>query len=225
MDGKMTARFLKDNKHVFLEALLIAIFVFTTGLMIGVFLETLRQSNIQELYSRSEFELLDLRVQNEILDFPDFTCEDAVRENIKFGDRIFEEALLLQDLESSQTLTEALKQQHRKYDLLRTLLWVNSIKIKNRCPGSFQTVVYIYNYKPSLDEKAQQKIFSKSLIELKEKAGDKVILIPIAGNMDLISTGILMEKYNAGNLPVILIDEVPRAHEIDDLPKLESFII
>jgi len=220
----MVRKFLKSNKHVFWEALLIAIFIFTTGMMIGVFLENWRQGNISEIYAKSEFELLDLRIQNEVLDFDDFSCESAVKENIDFGNRIFEEALLLQRLESSQTLTEALKQQHRRYDLLRTLLWVNSIKIKKRCPGSFQTVVYIYNYKPSLDEKAKQTVFSKSLIELKEKFKDKILLIPIAGNMELISTEILMREYGVEKLPVILIDEKEKIYGIEELAELENFI-
>ena len=202
-------RILKSEKHVFWEALVIAVFIFLIGMLLGVFLENWRKGNIETLYFESEIQMFDLRVQSDIFSFQDLNCENAVKENVKFGDKIFEEALLLQDLEESQALTEALKTQHRRYDLLRTLFWVNSIKIKARCKNSFHTVVYLYNYDTSIDERSKQEAFSRFLGELKNKVKDKIVLIPIAADMGLVSTNNLIEQYNIdrSKFPVVIIDE------------------
>ncbi len=214
-------RILKSERHVFWEALIIAVFVFSLGIMLGVFLENLRKGQIEELYSESELQLLDLRIQSELFSLKDFSCENAVKENMEFGDKIFGEAILLQQLEESQTLTESLKMQHKKYDLLRTLFWINSLKIKEKCKNSFHTVVYIYQYEPDIDTRAKQTAFSKSLSELKDKLKDRIVLIPIAGNMNLTSTESLMKEYKAEKLPVVIVDEKYRFYEITELQKIE----
>ena len=217
-------KFLKSEKHVFWEALLIAIFIFSVGILLGVILENWRTASIEELYFQSELQLLDLRIQSEIFSFKDFDCDNAVQENINFGDKIFEEALLLQELEESQTLTETLKLQHKKYDLLRTLFWVNSIKIKERCRNPFHTVVYIYEYRPDFDTGARQTAFSKFLSDLKNEVGHEIVLIPIAGNMDLVSTESMMREYGVRRLPVVIVDEEHKIYEIDDLSRIESLV-
>lgn len=215
---------LRDNKHVFWEALVIAIFIFGIGILLGITLENNRGEVIEELYIESELGLLDLRIQSEIFSLETLDCERAAKDNIKFGDMIFAEALTLQELEDSQTLTETLKQQHKKYDLLRTLFWVNSIKVKQRCEEQFHTVVYIYEYKPDLTKKATQEVFSKYLSELKQEYGNKIVLIPIAGNMGLFSTQSLMEEYEITQLPVAIIDEQHKFYEINNLHQIEDLI-
>lgn len=217
-------KLLRSERHVFWEALIIAVFIFSLGILLGVFLENWRKGNIEALYSESELKLLDLEIQSQILGFKDFSCENAIKENIEFGDRIFEEAILLQQLEESQTLTEALTMQHKKYDLLRTLFWINSIKIKERCKNPFHTVVYLYKNAPDIDTRAKQNAFSKTLSELKDNVGNKIVLIPIAGNMNLTSTESLMKEYNIEKLPVVIVDEKYRVYEIEELPKIESLI-
>ena len=217
-------KFLESNKHVFWEALLITIFIFSVGVIIGVSVENWRGKQIGELYLESELNLLDLKIQSEIFGLHDFDCEKLTQENIEFGDKIYREALLLKDLEESQTITDSLKQQHKKYDLLRTLFWVNSIKIKQKCSEAFHTLVYIYEYDVGTDAEAKQKVFSKYASELKNEHGDKIILIPIAGNMNLFSTQSLMQKYNIEKLPVIIIDEENKVYEIEDLQTIDSLI-
>jgi len=213
---------LKSNRNVFWEALIITIFIFGIGVLIGIAVENRRGVEISELYIEAELQMLDLNIQSEIFNLKNISCGRMVRDNIKFGDRIFEEALLLKDYEDSQTLTNALEQQHRKYDLLRTLFWINSIKIKKECPGNFHTVVYIYNYRAGMNEKAKQKVFSDYLSELKNKKGDKIILIPIAGDLNLFSTQSLIEEYQISSLPVVIVDEKEKFYGIEELYKISS---
>ena len=217
-------KFLKSNRHVFWEALIITIFIFGIGLMLGITLENKRASDIGDLYVEAELQTLDLRIQSEIFNLQNFTCEKLIKNDIQFGDRIFKEAILLQQLEESQTLTKSLERQHRKYDLLRTLFWINSIKVKNKCPDKFHTVVYLYNYKSGVDEKAVQAVFSKYLSELKSKKEDKMVLIPIAGDLNLFSTQILIEEYGIEKLPVIIVDETHKFYNIEEIQGIEPLI-
>ena len=215
----------KNKYSVFWEALLIAVFIFAAGILLGVTLENKRSNQIDELYLEAELQTLDLKIQSEIFGLQGFDCEKAAAENIRFGDKIFEEAILLRELEESQTLTNSLERQHRKYDLLRTLFWINSIKIKQRCESTFHNVVYIYNYRSGVNEKALQSAFSKYLSELKNKYGGQVILIPIAGDLNLFSTQSLINEYDIEKLPVIIVDETEKFYAIEDLDKIEELII
>ena len=76
---------------------------------------------------------------------PFVSCEDLKNASINFADKIYEEAKELERFESSNKLTDSLKIIHGKYDLLRTLLWMNVIDIKENC-GEIDTVVYLYEY-------------------------------------------------------------------------------
>ena len=216
-------RIFKNDKHVFWQALLIALLIFTFGLLIGILVETWRQSTIEDLYVQAELQFMDLRIQNELFDISEISCGNAINENLKFADQIYFEALILKDLEESQTLTKALKLQHKKYDLLRTLLWVNSIKIKKRC-GNFSTVVYLYEYNPDIEKRAQQTVFSRVLGEIKDRQQENIILIPIAGDIGLVSTQTLMSEYNVTSLPVVIVDEEHLFYESGDLESLEALL-
>ncbi len=214
----------QNNMHVFWEALIITVFIFGIGIMIGISFENSRVSSISSLYENSEINLLDLRIQAELFDLDSADCSSLVKANAEFGDKIFEEAILLQQLEESQTLTDSLKQEHRKYDLLRTYFWVNSIKVKQQCPGLLHTIVYLYQYDSNIGATAQQNAFSNYLSELKQSQGTSIVLIPIAGNMNLTSTEFLIKKYNITSLPVVIIDEKDKIYTVEDLKKIPGLL-
>ncbi len=217
----------KSQKNVFWEALVVTVFIFGIGVFIGVILENWRTSRIDELYQKSEIELLDIRTQAEIYSLGVFDCKVAIQENLEFADRIYEEAKVLSRYEGASRLTDSLDMQHKRYDILRALLWVNSIKIKKRCNEDYHNLVYIYNYNdPSIDKKAQQGVFSRILSELKQSKGSEIMLIPMAGDNDISSISILMAKYNITEeeLPVILIDEKTKVTELQTVEDIEKLI-
>ena len=195
-----------NQKHAFWEALIISIFIFGLGILIGVFIENSRAGRISDLYMQSQVNFLDIQIQTQILDLQNLDCKQAIENNINFGNKIYEEALLLTEYEESSRITNEIKEQHRRYDLLRNLFWINSIKIKEKCPG-FSTVVYLYEYEPEeIVEKNKEVVFSRYLEELKEKFKDNILLIPIAFNMNLDSVDIMAEKYGI-NKTSIIVDE------------------
>jgi len=199
---------IKKQKRIFLYALLVTLMVFNLGIFMGYRLEASRVNEINTFYLEAEMELLDQRIQKDALDLLDLDCDLLIQENINFADRIFEEALLIHDYEEANKMNDEITFQHKRYDLLRTLFWMNSMRIKEQCGSDYHNVVYLYQFNdPSLEQEAEQDFFSNLLMEVKEECSDKIMLIPIAGDNDLPSVNLLMEEYGITELPTILIDE------------------
>lgn len=217
----------QSQKNAFWQALVITVLIFSIGIIAGFVLENWRTSQIDYMYSVSEIELLDVKLQNEIYSSSDFDCKSAIKENINFADRIYEEAKILDRYEQASRLSDKIVFEHKKYDILRTMLLINSIKIKNRCNASYYDVVYIYRFNDKdLDIKAKQNVFSKLLGELKNKEGDKILLIPIAGDNNVTSVDLLLNKYkiSKNELPVILINEKIKVKDLITIEELETYI-
>jgi len=217
---------MNNQKNAFWQALLITIFIFGIGISLGIVLENWRTNKIDKLYQESELNLFDIRLQSEIYSLGNFDCDKAVKENINFADKIFEEAKILNRYEKASRLTESLSIQHKKYDLLRTMLFLNSIKIKEKCKNYYFEVVYFYDLNdPSFDTKAKQNVYSKLLIELKEEKGSEILLIPIAGDNDITAVNIILKEYNIleEELPVILINRKTKITEIQTIDELLKY--
>lgn len=211
---------------MFLYALIITLVVFNIGIFFGYALESSRISNIQDMYEQSNIELLDQQAQEYAFDVVgDLNCSLMVQGNIDFANRIYEQALKIEKYERASRLNQDIVEEHKKYDLLRALLWMNSIKTKEACGDNFHTIVYVYKYdEPSLEEKAKQRFFSNLLGEIKEEYRDNVILIPIAGDNDLLSIELLLDKYGVEELPSIIIDEEHVLTEINNFEDIETYL-
>ena len=217
----------KSQKHVFWQALVITVIIFGIGVFFGFVLENWRTGRIKDFYLYSEIDLLDIRVQNEVYSLNKINCDTAIEENIKFADKTYEEAKFLKEYEDAARFSESLILQHKKYDLLRTLFWINSMKIKKKCNADYHNIVYLYDYiDPGVDIEAKQKVFSRLLEDLKKEYGNRVMLIPIAGDNDLVSVKLLMAQYNVKEeeLPVILIDEKTKIKELEKKEDIGRFL-
>jgi len=216
----------KSQRHAFWQALVVTIAVFAIGIFSGVLLENWRTSKIDTLYQQAEIDLLDVKLQSEIYSSGNFNCEFAKRENIEFANRIYEEAKILDRYETASRLTNALRLQHKKYDILRATLLLNSIKTREKCNASYSNVLYIYKYdEPRMDLKAKQNVFSRLLLELKQEKGDEVLLIPIAGNVGVSSIEMILDRYNVSQeeLPVILINEEIKIIDLQTIEELKAY--
>lgn len=220
MEIKMTSQ-----KYNFLYALIITIIVFNLGILMGYMLESSRINEISDWYSQSERDLLDQKVQERIFETVELDCNNLVEENIKFADRIYENALKIDKYEKANRIGDEIIQLHKRYDLLRTLLWMNSIRIKEMCNSDYSNIVYLYKYnKPTIEQEAKQRFFSKLLMELKGKYGSKIILIPIAADNDLPSIDLLIKKYEIKELPVLLVNEKIKITELDSMEDIEKYL-
>jgi hypothetical protein len=215
-----------SQKHVFWQAFFVTLLIFAVGVFFGILLENSRTGKVDELYQKSEIDLLDIKLQTEIYFSGDFNCGAAIRENFNFAERIFSEASLMERFESASNLKEDLRLRHKKYDILRANLFLNSVKIKEKCNSSYSNVVYIYKYNnQTLDTKARQNVFSKLLKELKDRKGNQILLIPMAGDNDVVSIDLILDKFNVAKeeLPVILIDEKIKITELETIEELEKY--
>ncbi|MEK6891366.1 MAG: hypothetical protein AABX03_04485 [Nanoarchaeota archaeon] len=199
-----------NPKHAFWQALFVTIIIFFLGIIIGFFLESFRSDKLGTTLINSEINLLDQQLRENVIGNFNVSCNQAVNSSFVFADKIYSEARRLEDFDQSSKFTETLFLLHKRYDLLRMMLWTESIKIKNQCKSThnFHTVVYLYEYNTKeIDQVSKQKFFSRALSELKDKYPDKVLLIPIAADMDLESVNLAVNKYGIEKYPVIIIDE------------------
>ena len=215
---------MSSQKSAFWQAFIVTIIIFGAGVFFGVVLENWRTNEIGDLYQQSELELLDIKLQSEIYSLGNFDCEKAVQENLNFANKIYEEAKQLDKYESASRLTDNLKIHHKRYDLLRTNLLLNSIKIKEKCTNDYYEVVYFYQYnEPSFETKAKQDTFSKLLTELKEEKGYEILLIPIAGDNEISAVNLLLDEYNIKELPTIMVNRNDKITEIQTSEELSKY--
>lgn len=217
--------FLGNPKNVFWEAFLLAIIVFALGLFIGYSVENSRIEKVNDYYINSEILLIDALTLNNLADSGDFSCPALGQANIDFADRIYEEAKVLDRYDEANKLGDDIRLVHKRYDLLRTLLWSSAMRTRESCEGGFSVVVYLYERETSdLIKKATQNVWSKVLTELKQEKGSNILLIPISMNSDLASLDSLVKSYGVKDrLPVVIInDEV--IYELSGVEDLEPYI-
>ena len=214
-----------NSKHVFWQALLIAVAVFGVGFTMGFFIESYRADTVKMSLLDSEIYVFDEQLRQIILDYQNVSCTLAKDSLFDFANRIYHDAEKLENYDSSSKFSESFIILHRRYDLLRTLLWQDSIKLRERCPPFFHTVIYFYEYNPEdVEMRARQSYYSRMLVELKENFGEEILLIPIATNMNLSSVNVLLENYKIEETPVILIDERYAVNTIITRDELERIV-
>ncbi|MFH1503725.1 MAG: hypothetical protein ABIE36_03650 [Candidatus Diapherotrites archaeon] len=215
---------LENKKRVFLEALLLTIVVFFFGILIGVAFESSKVSEINNYYVMSEISLMEVFALNSMIDSSSVSCDVLVNSNLKFADRVYNEAVLLEKYEDSGKITEGIRLAHKKYDILRTFLWINSIRTLERCGDNYSNVIYLYEYFPEdLTQKAEQNVWSKVLYDLKSEKGNKILLIPIAVDTDLTSLNSLIYKFNITDYPVVIIGEEYLIYNLESVNDLKVY--
>ncbi len=213
-----------NNRHAFWLALIVAVLVFWTGILLGVMLEKNRANKLQQFYYESETNIFDILMQQDLLKGSKF-CDLVIAENIVFADKIYSEAKNLEKYDNAAKITSELIMLHRRYDVLRVMLWNNIIQQEDCFKNKTNVIIYLYQYNnPSLEVKAKQSAMSKALLELKNKNGLSVILIPIASDTDVKSMKILKQKYNLTLTPMIFINSEHKITEVTSVEELEKYI-
>lgn len=205
----------KIDYKVFWQALLLAVTFLVLGLYLGISLEQGRLTEVNDYYIQSEIILIDIMALDNLVEGGSLSCNDLKIANINLLNKVYEEALILDEYESAGRITDGIKSLHKKYDVLRGYLWINSINIKNECENNFNTIVYFYNYEEQdLTKKAEQNVWSKVLREIKEEKGDEVVLIPIAADTGLESINSMLKNYGVEKFPAVIINEETVLDEI-----------
>ncbi|MCR4327044.1 MAG: hypothetical protein NUV46_00500 [Nanoarchaeota archaeon] len=215
---------MKKNYFVFLQALLVTVVVFIIGFYIGTSVEAGRAVEINNYYTQSEVSLVDILALNNLAGSKIVSCEELIESNKELLDRVYYEASVLTQYEGSGKLTENLKSLHKKYDVLRTYLWITSIQIKEGCSDDFSTIVYLYDHEEKdLSKKAMQSVWSKLLSEIKTE-NENIFLIPIAMDSNLNSLNSLIRNYNVSGSPAVIINEKTIYYEIPEKEEILSLL-
>ena len=230
----MVYKMINSKYKVFIESIAITVVILMIGLSLGLYIESYRTKKIVDSYKDYEVEALDLKLQNyyyQIMD--ESSCKFAIEQNFQFADDLYTRGLELEKSEESNQLTDNILREKKKYVLLKTELWLNSILLKKKCKDPFDTVVYLYSSDPSNNIKvAQQKVLSNILKTVKEDKGNAIILIPIAGDLRigddksqmLGAVNMQMRVYNVTYLPSIVINEKIVLEGYHDIKEIESYL-
>lgn len=216
---------LMSDRSAFWKALVFTIMVFAVGLLLGAYLETNRADNLNRILQNSEIDLLDEQLRSRTITDFNLSCGLSVNNTFEFADRIYNEAMKLEDDDSATKFTDDLKIIHKRYDLLRTLLWVQSIELKKQCSNNFHSVVYLYQYESDdVNTRALQISLSRLMLELKNNHPGEILLIPIAGDSNLASVNLVLKEYNISKLPVIIVDEKKVIDKLININELEKLV-
>lgn len=209
---------------VFVESFILAIIIFLIGFSIGFYFENMRLNKVIENYRDNEIEALDLKLQNYYYQIMDGQkCNLAIEQNLIFADKIYNEGLEIEKFEDSNQITDELKNEKKRYVLLKTELWLNSILLKEKCGSPFDTIVYFYESEAGQVKETEQKMISNILKQLKEERGNQIILLPIAGDLNLDIVNLQKNIYNISYLPSLIINEkyvLEGYHQIDEIKNL-----
>ena len=215
---------LESKKHVFWQALFLTALFFLLGLVFGVYLEQGRADKVNSAFYQSEISLYDSLALTKLSEANLISCSDLREASIDFANKVYEEARILEKFDEKNRLTESVKSLHKKYDLLRTLLWMNVIDLKEKC-GEMNTVVYLYEYNTEdITLKSEQNVWGKILSDLKNDKGNEIILIPIAADGDLTSLDALTEKFGIKAYPAVVINEKHIFYDLNTVEELKGYL-
>lgn len=214
------------NKNAFWQALIFTVIVFGFGIIMGFFIEDHRANIVNSNLLDSEISLIDEQLAvKSIADF-NLSCDSSVNKIFYFADDVYRNALKLEEYDGASTFTQQLTALHKRYDLLRLTLWLESVKIRKNCKSDFHTVVYLYDYKTEdFDKQAKQVYYSRILGEIKDKNKENILLIPIAVNMNLSSVDLAVSQYDISSFPAIIIDEEEIVKDFVSFEKLNELIV
>ena len=153
------------------------------------------------------------------------SCEEAINQNFIFADDIYNKGLELERYEQASQLTDDISREKKRYVLLKTELWLNSILLKEKCNDPFDTVVYFYAGDPNNNLKvSEQKVLSNVLKTVKENLGNEIILIPVAGDLNIGTIDLQKRLYNVSYFPSVLINEEILLEGFKPVEEIESHL-
>lgn len=216
-----------NGKGIFVETLIIAIAILLIGFSLGFYFEYLRVNTALEESKNFEIDALDLKLQNYYYQIMNkASCDEALNQNFLYADDLYNMGLVLDKYEEANKISDEILREKSRYVLLKTELWLNSVLLKEKCGNnSFHTIVYFYsNDKRDLVKNGEQMTVSNTLKELKEKMGNTIILLPIAGDLGLESIELQMRIYNVTYLPSILLDEKKVLTGFNSVEDIEKYL-
>ena len=212
--------------NIYIRSLVSTIFIFLIGIMIGVLIDNVRMSEIKTGLGESEIIWEDIRLLNIYIGkLGGDECEAAFEENLAYNDRIYEYGSKLEkEIEAATFIPEA-EQDWRKYVLLQFRFWLNSIELKEKCNFDYSNVVHLSKRKDLINgEDIENRLQSAILLDIKERCGKGMMLIPLTADVDLESINLVLRQYNITKFPAVIIDEKYVFQGLTPAEDLEKYI-
>ena len=214
-----------DNmKNIFTITAVITIIVFLVGVYVGFILDNIRVEEIKSRITQIDNLWNDVRLmQSYIEEFSNKTeyCDFLLDENLKIGDKIYEEGLKVEEYEMTNRFAPFFILEKKRYALLDLQFWLNSIELKKSCNGNYSTVIYFYS---QYNKTTKQGFQDRVLWDLKQKCGPQIIYITFPIDMDISTIGMVKKIYNIEKTPSILINEVLLLESPITLRELENHV-
>ncbi|MBI2545420.1 MAG: hypothetical protein HYW22_02390 [Candidatus Aenigmarchaeota archaeon] len=213
-------------KRIFIQAGILTLFVFLIGIMIGVWLDNFRLASISNSLSESDINSYDARLLNSYIGtFGKNYCNVALEQNLEYNNKIYEDGKNIESRLTASSFSSNTMQEWRRYTLLQTQFWLNSIELKDNCNFTYHTVVHLFRLQnTTTTEEVDNKVQSNILLSLKEKCGNKMMLIPITADSNLVTVGAISKQFNVTEYPAIIIDESHVFQGLTAKDKLNSVI-
>lgn len=213
------------TKDVFWKAAVITTVIFLIGVYAGFAIEGSRLDRVGQWYNELDFQLTNAKLQTQfyqILD-EDF-CDEAIQKNLEFSDEIYYQGRKIDEYESSNKLKEFIDSEKRKYALLKTEFLVNSLILKEKCNADYDILIYFYKDDPTLLEQQQQIVQSNILLDLKEKYGTELMLIPLPIDFDVSVISILVDYHKIQSTPALIINQKIKLEGLQGFDEIESLL-
>ena len=214
-----------NQKSAFWKALVLTVIVFLLGIGLGILIEEYRFNDVRDVFEEFFLDWNDIRLQRIYYEeISGEACDISLEKNLEFGDRIYEQGLLIDKYEKANRLTEKLEIEKRRYNLLKTEFLLNNRLLKERCGFDYDILIYFYQDKPeSLEIKQEQNVLSRVLFDLKMEKGRDLILIPLATDLNVSVVDTMEAIYGIDTYPSLLINDyyvLKGVHEVGDIKAL-----
>ncbi|MBS3151613.1 hypothetical protein J4443_04495 [Candidatus Woesearchaeota archaeon] len=210
---------------LFWKALVLTVIVFLLGVFLGFALERNRINDIEKEFQRIDLQWGDAKLQTlyyQNLE-PRF-CDSAIRENLEFADKVYNEGLKIDSYDKATFLSDGLELERKKYALLKVEFWLNTIVLREKCKAEYINLVYFFANDPELEIESEQSTQAEILKDLKEKYGKNLMLIPLPIDMDISMINIMKGTYDISKTPTILINEKIKVEGLQSFDELEALI-
>ena len=211
-------------KKIFIKTMALTVLVFIIGFSLGIWFDSLRLEEVKSRLTEIDNLWNDARLLNDyIKKFSNISnyCILLLEENLKSGDRIYAEGLRIEEYETENRFASSLILEKERYALLDLQFWINSMELKELCRADYSTLIYFYSY---YNKTLEQRFQDKTLFDLKQKCGPKVIYITFPADMGISTIDVIKDIYNIKKLPAILINESLILYSPMSMSDLEKYI-
>lgn len=195
--------------RAYIQAGVLSLFVLFIGIVVGIWIDNTRLGNIRSSLSEADINSYDARLLNSYLQrFGKEYCDIALEQNLAYNDKIYEEGRKIEDKINANIFTPEIEQEWRRYTLLQTQFWLNSVELKEKCGFDYHTVVHLFRQRNATNaEEINNKVQSSILLDLKEICGSNMMLIPVTADTNLIVVDAIAKQFSVSEYPAVIIDE------------------